>query len=535
MKKLKRPEILVFLTILVNVNCLFGQQKDVRYLAPYVAIDVPNPPHEVESYAEKGTTRCGATNHGTINLVDCDDIGTAAFNSAGITASVDDENVDATGHPCGPQGGGVQPGSWHVFDLATGVESLLIEYAGGFAGAGGFSQLWMSAYQGPNCSSLTNVGCGQIIDKSGPNLVLLSLGLDNLDDTQNLWIFVWGDKGYDIDFTFTGTSPAPSNTSCANAISNTEACNLGATGATFTAPSSALGAGACAGGTWYSNENTVFYTFTATDADGSIDIDNIICNDGTMGEAQFGVWRSCAAVGTYGANFLGCAVGTSSLSLSPLVPGQTYIIAVDGQAGDVCTWTFTVDGIALPTEVYGFDSKRIDRTTVELTWKTATELNTDYFSVERSDDGFNFYEIGNVQAAGYANESHAYTFKDQEAVTNNRYIYYRLKVVDFDGKFNLYGPRFVSSSDEVLNEAVIVPNPADNQCIVSFTSEKNASYTLQLADQYGRLVTQEEGVSSQGLKTEVYLELNGLDSGVYFVTIVNQKEGKQQVVKFIKK
>ena len=117
---------------------------------------------------------------------------------------------------------------------------------------------------------MSNIGCGQIIDKSGPNLVLLDLGISGLDPTLPLYVFTWGNKAFTADFTLTGLPAPPAIDNCAGASTSSTGCNLGATGAAFTPPSTALGAGACNGGTWYSNENTVFYTFTATSTSGSI-------------------------------------------------------------------------------------------------------------------------------------------------------------------------------------------------------------------------------------------------------------------------
>ena len=62
----------------------------------------------------------------------------------------DDEspaNADQPAPPCGPGGNALDNGSWHVYDLETGVEQVMVDYAGGFTGAGGFSELWMTFYQ----------------------------------------------------------------------------------------------------------------------------------------------------------------------------------------------------------------------------------------------------------------------------------------------------------------------------------------------------------------------------------------------------
>ena len=69
----------------------------------------------------------------------------------------------------------------------------------------------------------------------------------------------------------------------------------------------------------------------------------------------------------------------------------------------------------------------------ELTWATATERNNDYFSVERSDDGLLFAEVGRVTGAGTTGKPQSYSFA--QAADGSGTVYFRLRQVDFDGQF----------------------------------------------------------------------------------------------------
>ncbi len=66
-------------------------------------------------------------------------------------------------------------------------------------------------------------------------------------------------------------------------------------------------------------------------------------------------------------------------------------------------------------------------------WNTASERNNSHFSIERSADGRNFTEIGKINGAGESSSSKTYTFNDPKPLKGINY--YRLKQVDFDGKF----------------------------------------------------------------------------------------------------
>lgn len=83
---------------------------------------------------------------------------------------------------------------------------------------------------------------------------------------------------------------------------------------------------------------------------------------------------------------------------------------------------------------------------ITLSWATATEINNDYFSVERSEDGINFYEIGRVDGNGDSNQEIKYSFTDKFVLAPIEY--YRLKQVDFDGQFEYFQVKRVETDLE---------------------------------------------------------------------------------------
>ena len=72
-------------------------------------------------------------------------------------------------------------------------------------------------------------------------------------------------------------------------------------------------------------------------------------------------------------------------------------------------------------------------------WSTATEIDNDYFSIERSIDGINWQTITNVIGAGNSTSLKQYSFTDKEL--NNDISYYRLKQTDFSRKFKYFSLR----------------------------------------------------------------------------------------------
>ena len=308
----------------------------------------------------------------------------------------------------------------------------------------GNSTTYHAYFQGPSCAALSFVDCQPAIDFSSGGYFFYESSVTGLDPNQDVWVFTWNDGNKYFDYTVQAVGAAPAtNTACPGSTALGDACNLGAQGATFNTPGSQ--GVLCSGGNWGSNENTTFYSFTADATTGSLDIQNITCNDGTSGSAQFAVWTDCSSIGTYGADFLGCAVGTATLSLSPLTPGQTYYIAADGFAGNNCTWSFSGTGILLPVELGDISGIHTGRE-VYLEWTTLSERNNDYFTVQRTLDGKTFEDIGTVFGNGTTTESTDYAFIDVAPYSGTSY--YRVKQVDYNGDFEYSELVSASSADK---------------------------------------------------------------------------------------
>ncbi|MFN7014751.1 MAG: T9SS type A sorting domain-containing protein, partial [Bacteroidia bacterium] len=140
----------------------------------------------------------------------------------------------------------------------------------------------------------------------------------------------------------------------------------------------------------------------------------------------------------------------------------------------------------LPIELLSFNTTQKEKT-VELFWSTASEINNNYFEVEKSTDGINFYAIDKVQGAGNSN-----TILNYKSTDNNPFLginYYRIKQVDFDGTFtfsNVIAHNFSSNEYKI----VMYPNPTKEILTISNLLENN-NYIIQIYDISGKLVLSE--------------------------------------------
>ncbi len=111
----------------------------------------------------------------------------------------------------------------------------------------------------------------------------------------------------------------------------------------------------------------------------------------------------------------------------------------------------------LPVVLLSFTAVKDGENNVQLKWSTASEINSDYFQIERSKDGKYFQSIGRVKAAGNTANRVDYTYIDNAPFAGSSY--YKLKQVDFDGTSTYSKVRFVESVDNVLT---VYPNPTSD-------------------------------------------------------------------------
>lgn len=165
-------------------------------------------------------------------------------------------------------------------------------------------------------------------------------------------------------------------------------------------------------------------------------------------------------------------------------------------------------GSPLPVDLTFFTAKwhDIDKNMVALNWQTASEINNSHFEIERSFNGVDFEAIGVVNGNGTTYKISTYEFLDDLSVANGlaNTVYYRLKQVDFDGKFDYSEIRVLSSEAEGLHTFNIWPNPA-NTGWVQFSSVGNyAVYSLQ-------------GVLLKQIQNQSSLDISDFDAGTYII------------------
>ncbi|OQP57569.1 SprB repeat-containing protein [Niastella populi] len=178
--------------------------------------------------------------------------------------------------------------------------------------------------------------------------------------------------------------------------------------------------------------------------------------------------------------------------------------------------------VVLPLKLIYFTGDRLHNNIV-LKWKTAEEANTSHFDVERSTDGVHFTTIQQVKASGTLTGNYSAT--DNQPLAGK--LFYRLKMVDKDGKFTNSSIITINSDG---NGFSVTPQLITNNCEIKLTyAAAEQPATIQIAGIDGRLwLTQ--AVAKGSVQTTI--PTNGLATGSYLVIFINN--GKRTAVRVVK-
>ena len=298
-------------------------------------------------------------------------------------------------------------------------------------------------------------------------------------------------------------------------------------------------AGATWGGSAPSTEDTVIINHTVSITDGSVGTNasranftvivngtlNLVYSGGNVsplpvgsGNGAAGMWLSAASSVIIPA---GGQLNSSSNNTWPtgIFPVDYNFISIGSNWWEIAysgTIDGTVDGPAgitsggvLPIELISF-SANLSGEVVDIAWATASEINNEFFTLERSVDGINWDIIGEIDGAGNSSERLDYRFIDSDPIPG--LSYYRLKQTDFDGKFEYFTPSVVLYEPDNLFK--VFPNPTSD--LVQLTTSSNLeNATIFIKDLNGQVKISRQSISDH----QTSIDLSTLPTGVYLLEI----------------
>ena len=194
--------------------------------------------------------------------------------------------------------------------------------------------------------------------------------------------------------------------------------------------------------------------------------------------------------------------------------GELYAVSLDGQLYNVVA---TANG-ALPVKLISFEAVAGSGGN-KLAWTAADEVQFKEYRVEYSTDGIHFQQAGVVAAAGGGD----YHFN--HSISTTQQIYYRLKMVDTDGKFE-YSKLVVVRTTDANAGNFVRPSVIGNG-VLNITLG-NTFNSVEIINMAGKLVHRESIENRVG---QVRIASPGMPAGQYLVRLVgNEKQLTQKVL-----
>jgi hypothetical protein len=183
-----------------------------------------------------------------------------------------------------------------------------------------------------------------------------------------------------------------------------------------------------------------------------------------------------------------------------------------------------ISSVVLPVTLSSFNAS-IDNNSVQLTWQTLSETNNDYFIIERSSNGNGFTNIGRLPGAGTSLQENNYAFTDLHPTPGTNY--YRLKQVDFDGRFS-YSP-VVSAFWGEEEGFRIYPTLVSSGLHVEMPESWQGGADIFVFDGLGQV---RKTWHLDGTTQEVSLDVGDLQPGIFIIKAVSGR--RRAVMKFEK-
>jgi hypothetical protein len=188
--------------------------------------------------------------------------------------------------------------------------------------------------------------------------------------------------------------------------------------------------------------------------------------------------------------------------------------------GDVWSFSGTTDHFSffgvgsgdsvLPIELIGFKALK-DDDALDILWTTATEIDNDFFTIERSINGVDWSVLTTVEGAGNSTSQIDYQSTDKSPIYGESY--YRLKQTDYDGKFT-YSPIVYVNFGDIQTTVTVYPNPTRNEVNIYGSAEELS--VLKIYNALGLDLTESTQILESN-NSKTVMDISGLKAGLYYI------------------
>jgi hypothetical protein len=174
-------------------------------------------------------------------------------------------------------------------------------------------------------------------------------------------------------------------------------------------------------------------------------------------------------------------------------------------------------GAALPIDLVSFDANCVNEE-IELEFVVASQINNDYFTIERSLDNKNWSFVTEIDGVEGGNTSTQMTYKWMDNSAYKGQSYYQLTQVDYDGEYKTFEPIVNNCNDYTDNVYSAYPNPTKENLMIDIELDnyQGDNVKLLLMDINGKIVKDEPIVLEKGFN-HLEVNLKELPKGVYMM------------------
>ena len=193
-------------------------------------------------------------------------------------------------------------------------------------------------------------------------------------------------------------------------------------------------------------------------------------------------------------------------------------------------WQYSPDCTILPIGLTSFTARQQDGV-IKIRWTTESEINNNYFTVEKSLDGIHFETLCSIKGVGNSSSILNYEAADEHPFTGLNY--YRLKQTDFDGSYSYSNVvSCVSDGNGMMRVLSVNPNPVQFSANLTLDITDDEDVSVQLSDTRGQLVFDKIFFVHEGIQ-HLELDLSGLEQGIYLLRVhCEYGSYSQKLIKF---
>ncbi len=202
----------------------------------------------------------------------------------------------------------------------------------------------------------------------------------------------------------------------------------------------------------------------------------------------------------------------------------SYSSGVNSEAAE-----FSFEDNPLPIELLSFSVKN-NGNSVMIQWATAAEINNDYFTIERSTDGFSWEILDYMYGAGNSNQVLHYQYEDNQPVQG--VSYYRLKQTDFDGQYEYFAPAAIQMDAKSAPIEILQVRASGSQMDIHISSF-TGNAVLVVADIQGRIIHQQTLVGEDAFQQHSVSMQQNHAGNIVLIRLIGEETSIEQKIRVI--